>query len=103
MDEAKFDRLLSEAAAHEEDVSRVALGLETRVVARVMGDRFGAGDELSAWAVRFVWRTAVVVAVVTGAMVVWGISGGGLDPAGGDAFVLEAVEEPVRLSGLEIF
>ncbi|MEM7144082.1 MAG: hypothetical protein AAF591_03040 [Verrucomicrobiota bacterium] len=103
MDEEKFDQLLSGAAAHEEDVSRVAYGLETRVTARVMSDGMRAGDDLSAWAVRLVWRTAMVMAVVTGAMLAWGMFAGGLDPAGGDAFVLEAVDEPVRLSGIEIF
>jgi hypothetical protein len=102
MNDERFDELMGEARAHDIDVSRVALGLETRVVARVMaGAR--SEDALGEWTLRFVWRTATALALVTVGMLAWGFLENGLDPAAGDGMVLRVVEDPVSLGGAPIF
>jgi hypothetical protein len=102
MKDERFDALMAEARAHEMDFSRVALGLESRVVARVMeGAR--AEEALGQWTLRFVWRSATVMAVVTAGLLAWGFMEDALDPAAADAMVLRAVEDPVSLGGVPVF
>jgi hypothetical protein len=106
MKDERFDALMAEARAHEMDFSRVALGLESRVesrvVARVMeGAR--ADEALGQWTLRFVWRSATLMAFFTAGFLAWGFLADGLDPAGGDAMVLRAVEDPVSLGGVPVF
>jgi anti-sigma-K factor RskA len=102
MNDERFDELMAEARAHEINVSRVALGLETRVVARVMeGAR--AEEALGQWTLRIVWRSATVAVVLTAGLLAWGFMEDALDPAAADAMVLRAVEDPVSLGGVPIF
>lgn len=110
MKDEQLDRILAEARATPADVdvddddgvdvSRVAYGLETRVMARLK-ERERVEASLYQWTSRFVWRAVAGLAAVTLLLGAAGWYGGGTAALlKGDTVLIEAFKEPISAGGL---